>query len=98
MTSLFKGALRALAAVAVSIAVFAPTALASPPPLSDQTQDWQQAFGDEFNGLALDPTKWTTCYWWVGDTGCTNSSNGEQQWYTPANVIESNGTLKLRAQ
>jgi beta-glucanase (GH16 family) len=98
MLSLFKGALRALPVLAVSTALFAPAAVAAPPALTDPTQVWQQTFGDEFNGIVLDPTKWSTCYWWVTGDGCTNSSNGEQQWYTPANVIESNGTLKLRAQ
>jgi beta-glucanase (GH16 family) len=98
MLSLFKGALRALPVLAVSTALFAPAAMAAPPALTDPTQVWQQTFGDEFNGIVLDPTKWSTCYWWVTGDGCTNSSNGEQQWYTPANVIESGGTLKLRAQ
>jgi beta-glucanase (GH16 family) len=82
----------------VSTALIAPVASAAPPALSDQTQTWKQTFGDEFNDVALDPTKWTTCYWWVSGDGCTNSGNAEQQWYTPANVIESDGTLKLRAQ
>jgi beta-glucanase (GH16 family) len=98
MLSLLKGALKALPVAAVAAALIAPTALASPPALSDQTQVWQQTFGDEFDGVALDPAKWTTCYWWVNSGGCTNSGNAEQQWYSPANVIESDGTLKLRAQ
>jgi beta-glucanase (GH16 family) len=99
MLSLLKRASTALPLVAVAIALAPATALAAPPALSDQTQTWQQTFGDEFNGVALDPTKWTTCYWWVSaDGGCTNTSNAEQQWYSPSNVIESDGTLKLRAQ
>jgi len=98
MLSLLKRASAALSLVAVCAALIVPAALATPPTLSDQTQVWQQSFGDEFNDIALDPTKWTTCYWWVSNGGCTNSSNAEQQWYTPANVIESDGTLKLRAR
>src|SRR3954453_14777421 len=98
MLSLVKGALKALPILAVASVLLTPVALASPPALSDQSQTWQQTFGDEFDGIALDPTKWTTCYWWVTGDGCTNSSNAEQQWYTPSNVIESDGTLKLRAQ
>lgn len=98
MLSLLKGPLRALSVLAVLAALIAPAAVAAPPALTDQTQVWQQTFGDEFNGVAIDPTKWATCYWWVSGDGCTNSGNGEQQWYTPANVIESGGTLKLRAQ
>jgi beta-glucanase (GH16 family) len=98
MPSLARRALEALTALAVGCAVLAPNALAVPPALTDQTQVWQQTFGDEFNGVVLDATRWTSCYWWVAGGGCTNSGNGEQQWYTPANVIESDGTLKLRAQ
>ena len=98
MPSLFKGALRALTVLAIALAIIAPAASAAPPALTDQTQVWQQTFGDEFNDLLLDPTKWSSCYWWVLGSGCTNSGNAEQQWYTPANVIEGDGTLKLRAQ
>lgn len=98
MFSLLKGALRALPALAVATSLIAPAAFAAPPALTDQTQVWQQTFGDDFDGIALDPAKWTTCYWWVSNGGCTNTSNAEQQWYTPANVIVSDGTVKLRAQ
>jgi beta-glucanase (GH16 family) len=98
MLPLLKRAFRALPLLAACAALIAPAASASPPALADQTQIWNQTFGDEFNGVALDPAKWTTCYWWVSNNGCTNSGNAEQQWYTPSNVIESDGTLKLRAQ
>src|SRR3954454_20982155 len=98
MISLLKGALKALPICAVATALIAPAAFAAPPTLRDQTRVWQQTFGDEFNGVAIDPTKWSTCYWWISGSGCTNSGNGEEQWYTPANVIENDGTLKLRAQ
>ena len=98
MPSLVKGALRALPLVAVLSALIAPAAVAAPPALTDPTQTWEQTFGDEFNGVAVDPTKWATCYWWVSGNACTNPNNGEQELYTPANVIESDGTLKLRAQ
>jgi beta-glucanase (GH16 family) len=98
MLSLLEGAFKALATLAVATALIAPAAVAAPPALTDPTQVWQQTFGDEFNDIALDPTNWITCYWWVSGSGCTNSGNAEQQWYTPANVIESDGTVKLRAQ
>src|SRR3954470_21061783 len=98
MHSLLKGALRALPVLAVAIGLVAPSAIAAPPALISQTQVWQQTFDDDFGGIVLDPTKWSTCYWWVAGSGCTNTSNAEQQWYTPANVVVSNGTLKLRAQ
>lgn len=98
MLSLLKGAFKALPILAVAIVLTTPTALAAPPALTDQTQVWEQTFGDEFAGTSLDPAKWTTCYWWVSAGGCTNSGNAEQQWYTGSNVIVSDGTVKLRAQ
>ncbi|HEX6712682.1 MAG TPA: family 16 glycosylhydrolase [Thermoleophilaceae bacterium] len=99
MSLLRKGALRALPVLAVAMSLLAPAAVAAPPALTDPTQVWHQTFGDEFDGVALDPTRWTTCYWWIaGDGGCTNSGNGELEWYMPGNVIESDGTLKLQAR
>src|SRR5204862_5006026 len=56
-------------------------------------------FADEFDGSALDPARWSTCYWWAAPAnGCTNGSTGELQWYQPDDVLVGGGTLKLRAQ
>jgi len=41
-------------------------------------------FSDEFNGNALDQSKWGTAYPWGGTTGNTNEANGEAQWYVNA--------------
>ena len=66
---------------------------------SGQSDQWALVFHDEFNGNALDQSVWTDCYWWDWeDDGCTNRGNNELQWYTPDNVLVSEGTLKLRAQ
>lgn len=87
-----------VAALTAFISLIAATG-ASALPTINSDQAWQQVFGDDFDGIALDPTKWNTCYWWMSPGGgCTNTGNGELQWYTPANVIVSNGTAKLRAQ
>src|SRR5438445_8940998 len=87
--------LATVSAIAAGCLAGASGAQADPPPI-DQTHVWRQAFGDDFNGTVLDPTKWVTCYWWDYD-GCTHGSD-ELQWYLPANVIVSDGTAKLRAQ
>jgi beta-glucanase (GH16 family) len=101
MLSLVDSARRALQSLAAATAVATVALSAAPalaaPPAPPSGHVWQQTFGDEFNGVALDPTKWTSCYWWVNG-GCTNSGNNELEWYTPGNVTESGGTLKLRAQ
>ncbi|MBN1426976.1 MAG: glycoside hydrolase family 16 protein [Anaerolineae bacterium] len=62
-----------------------------------QTETWQLVFNDEFEGRALDRSRWTVCYWW-NQNGCTNLGNNELQWYTPDNVLVEGGILRLRAQ
>jgi beta-glucanase (GH16 family) len=56
-------------------------------------------FADEFDGTALDPARWSTCFWWAAPSnGCTNAGSGELGWYQPDDVLVGGGTLKLRAQ
>jgi beta-glucanase (GH16 family) len=62
-----------------------------------QSGHWQLLFQDEFDGEALDTSKWATCYWW-GIEGCTISSNDELEWYQPENVLVEDGLLKLQAR
>ena len=59
---------------------------------------WKLVFSDEFNGSKLDTTRWSTCYPWSEDGGCTNSGNHELEWYQPDEVNVENGLLRLRAQ
>jgi len=54
-------------------------------------------FADEFDGSALDDSKWNPCYPW-GDQGCTNSGNAEEEWYLPGEILVENGLLRLRAR
>lgn len=75
-----------------------PTLTPVPPPIPvGQRGSWDLLFSDEFNGSALDTTKWTTCYWWA-DNGCTIGVNNEMEWYQPENVLVADGILRLRAQ
>ncbi len=66
------------------------------PPVSD-SKNWKLIFDDEFNGSSLDKTKWVPCFRWTDGTGCATTTT-PQTWYSPSNVIISNGTLKLRTQ
>lgn len=59
--------------------------------------DWELVFADEFEETTLDPTRWTTCYWW-DDDGCTIATNNELQWYQPDNVRVDRGLLILQAE
>jgi len=60
---------------------------------------WKLSFGDEFNGSILDKRKWVTCYDWYDAkyNGCSNNGNNEQEWYSPSNVTQHDGSLKLTA-
>lgn len=61
--------------------------------------DWVNVFSDDFNGNKLDAHKWVTCYDWrqPSESGCTNSGNFEQEWYTPQQVTVQNGSAVLTA-
>jgi beta-glucanase (GH16 family) len=58
---------------------------------------WKLRLDDQFDGTALDPSRWASCYWWAGST-CTNESNHELEAYTPRNVEVANGELHLVAR
>ena len=65
---------------------------------SDAVQtEWDLVFADEFEGDSLGEA-WVTCYWWAQDSGCTNGSNGNLQWYLPDGVSVEDGTLRLIAR
>lgn len=56
-------------------------------------------FSDEFDGQTLSRQNWSTCYDWrkPTETGCTNSGNFEQQWYTEDQLSVQDGNLVLTA-
>jgi beta-glucanase (GH16 family) len=61
---------------------------------------WTLTFQDEFNGSALDTSKWNTCYEDQGPgsgTPCTLTGNNEMELYQPSGqVSEANGVLTIR--
>jgi beta-glucanase (GH16 family) len=59
---------------------------------------WRLAFHDEFDDGALDTRRWSTRYPRSGSLCCSNSDNGEAQWYLPGNVVEQSGELHLIAR
>jgi beta-glucanase (GH16 family) len=59
---------------------------------------WTLSFHDEFEGQALDTTKWATRYPRPGDRAYSNADFGESQWYLPENVVVSEGVLRLVAK
>ena len=79
---------------AASAAPAAPAAGRTPMP-DGASGSWTLAFDDEFNGTALDRTKWNTGWFGSGVTAPVGSS--EQQCYDPAQVSVHNGTLHLDA-
>jgi len=77
--------------------IAAGCAQAAGEPPDTASEDWRLVFSDDFDGSALDPAKWHTCYWW-DDDGCTISSNAELEWYQPDQVTVGDGVLTLRAE
>jgi len=69
----------------------------SPAPLGDdhhpENKGWVQVWSDEFEGSALDRTKWEV------EESCWGGGNEERQCYTdrPKNVEVANGLLRLKA-
>lgn len=62
-----------------------------------QSGNWKTVFNDEFNGSALDRAKWTTCYF-NGQHSGSDCNHGEDNWFTPHNVIVNNGILTLQGR
>ncbi len=65
----------------------APKAAAKPPAIPTPP-GWTLTFDDEFNGPALDTTKWTATDW-------ASTINGEFQDYAPDDVSLQDGALRL---
>lgn len=61
---------------------------------------WTQTFGDEFNGTALDRSKWNTNGSWERDNGGrSNVGNGELDYKTDGqNFSFANGALTIQAR
>jgi len=72
-----------------------PTATLAPlAPVGEVAGSWTLKFNDEFDGNALDTTKWRTCYDW----GCLLATNNELQCYVPENVVVGEGLVRLKAE
>jgi hypothetical protein len=81
-----------------------PPADAGPPPPADSgatgplpaiCNGRTVIFRDDFNGTALDTTKWNTAYAFCGSGCCSLPSNGEQECYVPGQVQVHDGALHL---
>ncbi len=73
-----------------------PTPTGQPMPVGP-TGSWRLVFRDEFDGSALNTSKWHTCFWWATTT-CSIESNHELELYNPDDILVQNGLLRLRAQ
>lgn len=62
--------------------------------IEDVDSEWSLVWSDEFNGDALDTSKWS---YQIGN-GYNGWGNYEQQYYTEDNVSVSDGTLKITAK
>jgi beta-glucanase (GH16 family) len=69
------------------------TATGQPPTAVTGGATWRAVFSDDFNGTAVDGTKWN-----VPNNSNFGSGNDEDQCYRSANVTVSGGTAKLTAK
>ncbi|MCU1454543.1 MAG: hypothetical protein JWN46_2689 [Acidimicrobiales bacterium] len=63
------------------------------PPAPVPNDGWRVIGGDEFNGTAIDPTRWKAYHNNYGDGG-----GSTRQCLTPANVREADGSVQITAQ
>lgn len=77
-----------------ALAGAATAALAQTPPPPSQDDGWKLVFDEEFDGTALDDTKWTKY------RDCWGGGNLERQCYTgrPENIAVHDGVLDLNAR
>lgn len=61
------------------------------------TGNWNLVFGDEFNGTAIDRSKFPECHW-ATRPGCAGQTEKELQAYRPGNVTVSGGAAHLTAK
>ncbi len=79
-------------AATLLLATLPLAAFAEPPAGST----WKMTFSDEFNGTALDASKWGTGYGWgSGGESDGNNQNAELQSYRKSQVKVSGGSLNL---
>ena len=91
--------------LAVAAAACGPQALSAtkppapaPPPPAVPPSGMNLVLSEDFNGAAIDTSRWDTCYPWADNAaGCTNFGNYELQWYVPSQVQVANGILRLVA-
>lgn len=92
------GAWHPLPSVTLKVGPAAPPPVPTPPagtgPSWDTSGAWHAKFADEFNGAALDTSKWTPGWFGTGITGPVNSA--ETVKYNSANVSVSGGSLHLK--
>jgi beta-glucanase (GH16 family) len=62
------------------------------------TGTWTLVWQDEFDGTALDGTKWSVMYGDGCDLGICGWGNGELQWYQDRNLLVANGVLTITAR
>lgn len=60
---------------------------------------WSLSWADEFNGTAVDPSRWTTCWdWTYGNCSTSGSALGGVERYSPSQARQATGVASLVAQ
>ena len=61
------------------------------------SQNWSLIWGDEFNGISLDTTKWIHDIGTGSQYGLYGWGNSELQYYQPQNTLVNSGSVKIIA-
>ena len=69
-----------------------------PPPGPGTDPDWTLVWSDDFDGTALDATRWSAQVGDGCDLGICGWGNNELQWYQASNATVANGLLTITAR
>ena len=83
--------------VLVTVVVLLAAAAASTASVTEDAPDWQLVWSDEFDGTALDPTKWDPQIG-TGCPGLCGWGNEELQYYRAENATVADGVLTITAR
>jgi beta-glucanase (GH16 family) len=83
-----------LLALAALFALLHPASSGTVPKPNGPGGNWNAIFADDFSGVSVDQSKWSTCLWW----GCTGAQGQTNVRHIAQNVTVAGGTLTLTAR
>lgn len=92
-------ALRQIKAILDQVHLGTPSTPSAPAPIPlGASGSWKLIFNDDFNGSAVDQTKWRLGPIWAAAGGAHGYNLSEKGWYDPAHAFIRDGNLVLQAE